>query len=219
MGATRGLAAAGALAGGYALLFRLGTRWGAAPEEQHGAHHHRGAGRGRLAVAGADGWGRAGWYAYRWVDRLLFPANGLSADRLVPALQRLAVGDRVPDGPPAADCWFTVERVEPERLLVLRSSTHLPLAWRQHPAVGVEWIWSWHLSEPAADRTRLVQRNRVRVRPPWPQHALLAGVIPADFVMARSHLRGVRPGVAALPRGAGRVAVRGTDARRRRGAG
>lgn len=25
------------------------------------------------------GWGRAGWYTARWVDRLLFPANGPSA--------------------------------------------------------------------------------------------------------------------------------------------
>jgi hypothetical protein len=29
------------------------------------------------------GWGRAGWYTYRWVDRLLFPANGPSADQLL----------------------------------------------------------------------------------------------------------------------------------------
>jgi hypothetical protein len=30
------------------------------------------------------GWGRAGWYTYRWVDRLLFPANGPSANYLFP---------------------------------------------------------------------------------------------------------------------------------------
>jgi hypothetical protein len=30
------------------------------------------------------GWGRGGWYTARWVDRLLFPANGPSAARIVP---------------------------------------------------------------------------------------------------------------------------------------
>ena len=33
------------------------------------------------------GWGRGGWYTARWVDRVLFPANGPSADRVVPELQ------------------------------------------------------------------------------------------------------------------------------------
>jgi hypothetical protein len=47
------------------------------------------------------GWHRGGWYTARWVDRLLFPANWPSATELVPELQRpLAVGDRIPDGPP-----------------------------------------------------------------------------------------------------------------------
>ena len=30
------------------------------------------------------GWGRGGWCTARWVDRLLFPANGPSADRIIP---------------------------------------------------------------------------------------------------------------------------------------
>jgi hypothetical protein len=82
-----------AAAGGYAALYRLGQTWGATVQEQ------------RQALAGDEllpnatawtthaitiaaparavwpwlvqmGWGRAGWYTYRWVDRLLFPANG-----------------------------------------------------------------------------------------------------------------------------------------------
>jgi hypothetical protein len=137
------------------------------------------------------GWGRAGWYTYRWVDRLLFPANGPSADQLLPEHQQLEVGDHIPDGPPASDCWFTVERLEPDRLLVLRSTRHLPASWRQR-GLGMEWIWSWHLSEPAPGRTRLIQRNRMRLDPAWFERAFLATIIPADFVMARSHLRGLR---------------------------
>ena len=44
------------------------------------------------------GWHRGGWYTARWVDRLLFPANAPSLDRLDPALQHLQIGDFVPDG-------------------------------------------------------------------------------------------------------------------------
>jgi hypothetical protein len=45
------------------------------------------------------GWGRGQWYTARWVDRLLFPRNGPSADVIVPELQNLNVGDKVLDGP------------------------------------------------------------------------------------------------------------------------
>jgi hypothetical protein len=76
------------------------------------------------------GWHRGGWYTPRWVDRLLFPGNWPSATQLVPELQRpLQVGDRIPDGPPDT-AWFAVERVDPPKLLVLHSTTHLPARWR-----------------------------------------------------------------------------------------
>jgi hypothetical protein len=201
-------AAALAVAGWYATLYRLGQTWGATAQEQ------------RQPLAGGEllpearaltthaitiaapaaavwpwlvqmGWGRAGWYTYRWVDRLLFPANGPSADQFLPQHQQLAVGDRVPDGPPKADCWFTVEQLEPDRLLMLRSTRHLPTSWRQR-GLAAEWIWSWHLDEPAPGRTRLVQRNRMRLDPWWFERGFLATIIPADFIMARSHLRGLR---------------------------
>ena len=203
-----GATAAIAAAGGYAALYRLGQTWGATRQER------------RRALAGDEllpdaraftthaitiatpahhvwpwllqmGWGRAGWYTYRWVDRLLFPANGPSANQILPEHQRLQAGDQIPDGPPAADCWFTVERLEPDRLLVLRSTRHLPASWRQR-GLAMEWIWSWHLSEPTPGHTRLVQRNRLRLDPAWFERAFLATIVPADFIMARSHLRGLR---------------------------
>ena len=70
------------------------------------------------------GWGRAGWYTARWVDRLLFPANGRSADRIVAELQDIDVGTFIPDGPPETKCGFHVVAIEPERALVLRSTSH-----------------------------------------------------------------------------------------------
>jgi hypothetical protein len=74
---------------------------------------------------------------------------------------------------------------------VLRSTRHLPASWRQR-GLAMEWIWSWHLSEPTPSHTRLVQRNRLRLDPAWFERAFLATIVPADFIMARSHLRGLR---------------------------
>src|SRR5215207_7008933 len=205
---SRGATAALAAAGGYATLYRLGQTWGATDQEQQQPL----AGDELLPAATAltthaitiaappravwpwlvqMGWGRAGWYTYRWVDQLLFPANGPSANQLLPEHQQLAVGDHILDGPPEADCWFTVEQLEPERLLVLRSTRHLPASWRQR-GLGMDWIWSWQLSQPDPGSTRLIQRNRMRLDPAWFQRAFLATIIPADFIMARSHLRGLQ---------------------------
>lgn len=49
---------------------------------------------------------RAGWYTPHWLDRLTFGIKQRSADRIVPELQRLAVGDRVPD----SDDWSVLVR-------------------------------------------------------------------------------------------------------------
>src|SRR3954451_23647114 len=59
------------------------------------------------------GWGRGQWYTARWVDRLLFPANGPSAEVLVPGWQQLTAGDRILDGPPEAQCAFVVDDLDP----------------------------------------------------------------------------------------------------------
>src|SRR5512133_1520985 len=57
------------------------------------------------------GWGRAGWYTARWVDRLLFPANAPSATAVIAELQDLTVGDFVPDGAPETKTGFIVEEL------------------------------------------------------------------------------------------------------------
>jgi hypothetical protein len=45
------------------------------------------------------GWHRGGWYTAEWVDRILFPANGPSADHIIAGLQDIRPGDAIPDGP------------------------------------------------------------------------------------------------------------------------
>jgi hypothetical protein len=84
-----------------------------------------------------------------------------------------------------------VERLEPDRLLVLRSTRHLPASWRQR-GLAMDWIWSWHLSQLIPGCTWVVQRNRMLLHPWWFERVFLATIVPADFIMARSHLRGLQ---------------------------
>jgi hypothetical protein len=203
-----GATAAIAVAGGYAALYRLGQTWGATRQER------------RRALAGDEllpdaraftthaitiaaparhvwpwlvqmGWGRAGWYTPRWVDLLLFPANSPSAQRIVPDLQNLEVGDFVPDGPPETKCGFRVEVLAPERALVLHSTSHVPLSWRNR--VELDWSWAFVLT-PLDDgqRTRYHFRSRWTTSPWWLTASGWLGIVPADFYMSRGMLRGVR---------------------------
>jgi hypothetical protein len=139
------------------------------------------------------GWQRGGWYTARWVDRLLFPANGPSADTVVAALQDLHVGDFVPEGPADTECGFIVERMEVGRALVLRSTSHLPARWRREHRASLDWSWAFVL-QPVDDgqHTRFTFRSRWRTAPWWLTLAGWLAVVPADFVMSRQMLRGVR---------------------------
>jgi hypothetical protein len=112
------------------------------------------------------GWGRGGWYTPRWADQLLFPANGASAQRIHPDLQGLGVGDFIPDGPPHTQCGLDVEVLEPERALVLHSTSHLPLSWRDR--AELDWSWAFVLT-PLDDgqRTRYQFRSRWTTSPWW----------------------------------------------------
>ena len=138
------------------------------------------------------GWGRGQWYTARWVDRLLFPANGPSADRLVSEWQHLAVGDRVLDGPPEAHTSFDVRLIEPGRLLVLHSREHLPPQWADRYGAAIDWSWAFVLDPLPGDRTRFLLRSRFHLWPWWVEAGYLAVLVPADFVMARQMLHGVR---------------------------
>ena len=94
------------------------------------------------------GWHRGGWYTARWVDELLFPANRASADHIVEELQDLQVGDFIPDGSPESECGFTVEQLASPRLLVLHSTSHLPLEWRRSGKASVDWTWVFTWCQP-----------------------------------------------------------------------
>ena len=143
------------------------------------------------------GWHRAGWYTPGWVDRFLFPGNWPSLEALDPTLVRdLQVGDVLPDGPPGT-AQFVVAQVRAPYLLVLRSTTHLPPGWDRYGA-RIDWTWCLHLA-PASERedTRVHLRVRGRMEPWWLRVLYVATIVPADFVMARGMLRGLRQRVEA----------------------
>jgi hypothetical protein len=112
---------------------------------------------------------RAGWYTPHWLDRLSFGIKQRSADRIVPELQQLAVGDRVPD----SDDWsvfFTVEVVAPPHALVLHSTRHV--------IKTIDFSWAFVIRELRPGESRLVIRARTNYTPrralPSPCLTLLA---------------------------------------------
>ena len=110
------------------------------------------------------GWGRGQWYTARWVDWLLFPANGPSAEMIVPEPQGLSVGDRILDGPPETKTAFVVEDLDPNRLLVLHSREHLPPGWADRFGAWIDFTWVFVLDDLGEGRTRFVFRSRSRLR-------------------------------------------------------
>ena len=143
-----------------------------------------------LVQMGCD---RAGFYSWDSLDNGGRP----SATEIHPEWQTLAVGDRVVctlDG----KAWFDVERLEPERVLVLRSS--IDVRRRRpfdvagpRPRFFVEGVWTFVLHELPGGRTRLVVRSFGTGRP-----RLLLGAVslffmdPAHVVMQARQLRNLK---------------------------
>jgi hypothetical protein len=97
----------------------------------------------RLAQMGS---GRAGWYAYDFIDNGGRP----SAERILPEFQNVGAGTVFPALPGVKDV-FVVARCEPEHTLVL--------AWRS-PSGTYLTTWAFVLERPEPNRTRLIVRGR-----------------------------------------------------------
>jgi hypothetical protein len=138
------------------------------------------------------GWHLGGYYTPHWVDRLLFPENWSSLDRLDPRLVReLRVGDVIPDGPPGT-AYYVVHEVAPGKVLVLRSTTHLPPGWEERFGARFTWTWCFSLYELTGGCTRVHLRVRGRTHPWWLTALYVGLLVPADFVMATGMLRGIK---------------------------
>lgn len=122
------------------------------------------------------GFGRAGWYSYDVLDNLA----RRSADRIVPELQHIQIGDLVPLGP-GEDAGMRVVAFEPERWVVWGEKNDLT-------------TWTWVL-EPATNgaTTRLITRVRAQatLRHPSTLVWLLLDEV-ADFPMMRKCLLGIK---------------------------
>jgi len=142
------------------------------------------------------GEGRAGAYAYDWLDRL-FGLDMRSSHRIVPELQGLAVGDVVPvagDG-----TGLRVRAIERE--CVLSTSTD-----------DGTWAWTWIL-EPVGDGTRLISRTRMATaHQPLPARvATRLLLVPASWVMERRMLFGLRDRAEGRVDATGRASPRATS--------
>lgn len=137
------------------------------------------------------GQGRGGMYSYDWLENL-FGLHMHTADRIIPELQALTVGDLirlVPEGtqPPLR---FVVARLEPPHLLVLGPETTREKALE----AGVPYpCWTFRLSPVGARSTRLIVRFQSDFKP------TLAGWLtyryalePVHFMMERKMLLGIK---------------------------
>jgi hypothetical protein len=124
------------------------------------------------------GQGRGGFYSYTWLENLV-GCRMRNADRILPELQHLALGDRIylhPKAPP-----LTVEILAPGRALVLSNT------------------WGFFLEPLNQHQTRLLIRGRGRFdTQPSPKNPLLRFVYwrlvfePAHFIMERKMLLGIK---------------------------
>jgi hypothetical protein len=133
---------------------------------------------------------RAGWYTPYWLDRMQWGIRERSADEILPELQHLAVGDRVPDSRDWS-AFFTVVTVAPDRAL---SALHAP-----HPrAHAVERV---HLGVRVEGAQRRIDAS---ADPSARPHGALGRTAPPPAAHLARRLR-QRLGDAARDQGAGRA--------------
>jgi hypothetical protein len=190
----------------FGVLHRLGRTWGAAPHERTRAmagddivRDPKGQTTHGITIHASPemawpwivqmGYHRGGWYTYPWVDRYLWRIHNPSTDRVEPELQELSVGSIVADGEPGT-AFYVVERLELHRALVLHSTSHVPPRLRER--ISVDWTWAFELREAEPGWTRLTLRVRASYAPRWMWLVFEGLIVPSDFVMARSMLRGIR---------------------------
>jgi hypothetical protein len=122
------------------------------------------------------GYGRAGFYSYDFLDNL---GHGRSAERIVPELQELRVGDWIPMAPTITEeTAFRVHSMEPGHWMV----------WSKPQST---WVWQLHALPDGG--TRLITRVRMRYR--WGRPSVVADLILmelGDPLMMRRELLGIR---------------------------
>jgi hypothetical protein len=124
------------------------------------------------------GHGRAGFYGYDLIENLGSPRGTRSADRIIPELQDLAVGDRVHMSEPI---YLIVDSMDPHRSLVWADPSDPPTS-----------ALTWALYPVDERHTRLV--SRIRLRYHWTGAWIVIELFTdfADHVAVRKILLGVK---------------------------
>lgn len=144
------------------------------------------------------GYGRAGWYNHDWINCLLGAADYVgghrSADRILPELQNLAVGDVIRVAPAVG---WTVEELVPQRLLAL--SARVDFATGEPFAIGAplpaRYLNSSQviLLEPVGrEATRLIVRDRLDFSLGGVGNILNWLLEPGFFIQESAFMRGIK---------------------------
>lgn len=129
---------------------------------------------------------RAGWYSWDAIHRLLGVAGSVddprgSANRIIPELQNLEVGDEIRMMPEDMGApGYTVVSIEPDQALV----THID------DENAVSWVWV--LDPLDAETTRLIVRFRQKWEPGLMGLAIWIGDELGSLVMQPGTLRGIK---------------------------
>ena len=120
-----------------------------------------------------------------------------SATQIISEFQHLKVGDVVLDGPPGT-AFFTVSAIEPNKFLVLHSTTHLrflfPKFIRENPKIGIggEFTWGFFLEPLDEATTRLLLRTRGVIQPWWYRIFINTAIPIANIFLSRKMLSGIK---------------------------
>lgn len=139
---------------------------------------------------------RGGWYSWDLLDNGGTP----SAERIIPELQKLAVGDTLPIKATGPD-GFMVLLLDPERALVVGDPALLPGRVNAAPA-ATSGTWAFVLEPLGADATLLLERVRIAYEPSLLTALLRPFVSAVHELMMWKHLRTLKSRAEAQ-RGAG----------------
>lgn len=124
------------------------------------------------------GKGRGGLYSYDGLDRMAGVLDAPSSDTLIPAFGSLQAGDTIPIG--GSPGW-PVAIARPNELLLL--DVHQE---------GAHVTWAFDVRPSSPTTTRLVMRVRASLPRTWRLPFVWAVLDPAEFLMVRRQLIGIR---------------------------
>lgn len=121
---------------------------------------------------------RGGLYSYDWLDQVFGVLDAPSSDTLIPQFQTISAGDTIPVG---GSSGWPVAIARPNELLLLDV----------HQA-GAHVTWAFALDSISRMQTRLIMRVRAQLPRSWRLPLLIAALDPAEFLMVRRQLIGIR---------------------------